>query len=140
MTLWKEWTDVAKNKHLLKLARQAVDASFDKGKLDARKVTNFIRAFKALSKDRAIYALENYKKGLSRVMEESTLTIYSPISLSQNEISKIKKLLTTNYRLLTTRLQKDPSLIGGLKFKIGDTIYDNSIKAKIGQIGEAIKI
>lgn len=128
-----------KNKKLDKIINNLVAASFVKDKLDNAFVKKTTLNLKKLKSNEAIYALEKYQKGLLRKIDETTLTIESEIKLSPGEINKIKKDLNSQYRILDTKFQLNPDLLGSLKLKIGDNLLDYSLKNNIKQLGDAIR-
>lgn len=68
-------------------------------------------------------------------MKEEEIEITSAFNLSNKEIRKIEDVfskLTGNK--ITSSCNVDDSLIGGLKVKIANTVYDGSIKNKLNEI------
>lgn len=128
-----------KSKKLVKLINNLVDASFTKGKLNNFFVKKTFSNLKKLKSNEAIFALEKYKKGLERKINETTLSIESSTKLSPEEINKIKKDLYTKYLILNTTLLINPSILGGLRLRIGDYLLDYSLKNSIKQIGDAVR-
>ncbi len=129
---------MTKNKRLLKLVNLAVTQSFEKGKLNIKKVTIFVTGFKKLPSNQAIFALSEYLKGIKRVVAEHTAIIESPVKLSDVEINKIIKPLNSSFLILNSEFKVDPSLLGGVKVKIGDTVLDHSVSRKIEQVRKKI--
>ncbi|EKD90620.1 MAG: hypothetical protein ACD_30C00112G0061 [uncultured bacterium] len=128
-----------KSKKLVKLINNLVEASFTKGKLDDFFVKKTISNLKKLKSNEAIFALEKYKKGLGRKLNETTLSIESSAKLSPDEINKIKKDLYTKYSILNTTFLLNPSILGGLRLRIGDYLLDYSLKNSIKQIGDIVR-
>ena len=62
-------------------------------------------------------------------------TLYTAIPLEAIEIQGIKDALTTaTGKKVVLSVQVDPSLIGGVVTKIGDMVYDGSIKTQLNRI------
>src|SRR5258708_3456454 len=126
-----------KNRHLDPIIKQAVDASFKDGKIVESQVTMLVNSFKKLSRMEAIYLVSGFLKGLKRELAKHTLIIESAIPLSKSEMSEIKKhlkqLIITNEQLII-----NPNLLGGIRAKVADTVYDYSLKAKLVQLKEVI--
>lgn len=121
-------------KLLLKLVQKSVEQSFEKGKLDEKRAQGFIETFKKLNLNEAIFCLETYQKLLKQELSKSEAMVYSAIKLSTEEQKKMIKKLYTLYSILYTSFQTDPSLLGGIKVKIGDTIFDDTVKSKIKEV------
>jgi F0F1-type ATP synthase delta subunit len=126
-----------KNKHLDPIITQALKASFKDGKILESQVVKLMNIFKRLSKTEAVYLVSGYLKSIKIELAKHTLVIESVIPLSKTELSEIKKhtkQITINYELLTI----NPLLLGGIRAKVGDTVYDLSLKGKLQQLKEVI--
>lgn len=128
-----------KDKHLKRLVEQAVLASFKDGKLVSEKVQSFIKSFKALPRSKAIFALTEYSKGIKRELDMQTLVVESTTPLSSDEKRKIITKMEKQFSILNSQYSLNPALLGGLRVKIGDTVYDDSIEARINQLREEIR-
>lgn len=125
-------------KRLKKIVHQYLKESFKHDRLDQKRVLNFVKAFKKLSKAQAIYCLTEYLKGLKSIIDKHTLYIESVTPLSKLEVSQVKKFITKDHQAAVVKIATAFSLLGGLRIKIGDTILDSSISTKIEKIGEMI--
>lgn len=74
-------------------------------------------------------------KGIARA------DLFSAISLSKGAIEKIKTRLKeiTRKQEVILNIKEDPSLIGGIVAKIGDVVYDGSIKTQLGVLKERLR-
>lgn len=127
-----------KNKHLDPIIDQAIKGSFKDGKLMDSQVERLMTTFKKLPRTEAIYLVSGFLKGLKREVAKTTLTVESAIPLSSIEMNQIKKQLSTHYTLTTTHSVLNPELLGGIKARVADTVYDFSLKGKLQQVKEAI--
>lgn len=109
------------------------------GKLNVDKAAKFVKLFKELPLSKAILALDAYAKGLKRVSEAQTLFVYSPVILTASELNKFQTSFKKTHSVADTKLILDPSLMGGLMFKIGDTEYDDTVRSRIAQVRSVIK-
>src|SRR5690349_7083069 len=120
-----------KNKKLDKIVTQALAASVKGDKIDTGKVNSLTQSFKKLGLEEAIYALNAYKKGLQKFEAQRTLTVYAPVEIPASTLSKIQASLHTTYQILNTKFELTPSLLAGFKFKIGDNIFDSSLRGSL---------
>lgn len=127
-----------KDKFLKRLVEQAVIAGFKDGKLVSGKVQNFIKSFKTLPRYKAIFALTQYLKGIKMELNKHSLVVESTIPLSVDEEKKIINKMKKNYSLFSYHFSINPALLGGLRIKIGDTVFDNSIETRIKEVKQAI--
>ncbi|MGI9535176.1 MAG: ATP synthase F1 subunit delta [Thermodesulfobacteriota bacterium] len=84
-------------------------------------------------------ALLNTKDFVIRKLEQAAgklkADITSANSLSQNELNRIKESLNrATGKEVEISISVDPSIIGGLITKIGDKVFDNSIKTQLEKI------
>lgn len=128
-----------KNNRLIKVVNLAVEQSFEKDKLSIKNVNLMVKSFKKLAATDAVFTLNQYLKGLKRKVLEKTLVIESATKLSSQELKNIEKTFSKTTKILAVKNKIDPSLLGGIKVKIGDIVYDNSLTRKIKQVGEAIR-
>ena len=80
-------------------------------------------------------ALLDEYKGICRA------EVITAVALDKEDINKIKERLKeiTGKKEVVLEIKEDPSLIGGIITKIGDVIYDGSIKTQLNILKENIK-
>lgn len=128
-----------KNKKLKELVQKMADVSFKDGKLLDLKARNYLKDIKKLPTSESIYILSEYLKALKIMKLQTTLIIESATPLSPTQISQIKSELRKDFKFSEVETVINPELIGGIRIRIGDNLYDDSVLAKIIQIGEAIR-
>ncbi|UOQ50253.1 F0F1 ATP synthase subunit delta [Gracilibacillus caseinilyticus] len=67
-------------------------------------------------------------------------TIYSVRALSDAEQEEIQQVFTKKWNIKELKInnQIDPNLLGGVKIRIGNTVYDGSIKGKLDRLERQI--
>lgn len=75
-------------------------------------------------------AFANDSKGIALA------TVYSVRSLSEEEKKQLVEVFTKRLAVNTLKINNvvDPTIIGGIKLKVGNTIYDGSVKGKLERI------
>jgi F-type H+-transporting ATPase subunit delta len=127
-----------KSKKLLNLVRKMVADSYKDGRLLDSKVKSYTAQIKKFNLPQAIFILKEYIKELKRVQSEKTLIIETATPLSSLQVNKIKSEFGKDNQIVETNVIINPTLLGGLRVRLGDIIYDDTITAKITQIGGAI--
>jgi hypothetical protein len=125
-------------KTLKKQAIKAAELSFKKGVLDESAARKFVKGFKTLPLNEAVVSLNFYLQAIKREKAKTTLTVESVVKIPKSELKSIEGVFKKQYQVLETREDLDTSLLGGVKVRIGDIIFDNSLKSKLAQIGDAI--
>lgn len=128
-----------KDRQLLKIVKQLIEASFSGEKIIEDKVINAIKVLKNLPQSKAIFAMNEYLVGLKRKEREHTMYIETAISLSDATVNKMRKVVEKKVKISKVLVNINPEILGGFKLKIGDEIWDESIQGKIQQVKEAIR-
>lgn len=129
-----------KDKQLKNLINKLVELSFDaKGNLLQEKVQKCVRILKALPSSKAILALEGYAKGIRRGVGKSTLQIWSAKPLTAGQVDQILDQMKNNFPITDINTNLNPSLFGGVRVKIGDVVYDDTVGKKIIKLQDAIR-
>lgn len=124
-------------KLIKKQAIKAAQLSFKNGKLDEAAAKKFVKAFRSLPLSEAVLTLNHYLRALRTEINKTTLTIESAIQLSSSTVKEIENSFKS-YRVQNTITTLTPSILGGVKVRIGDVIFDNSLKARINQVKEVL--
>jgi len=72
---------------------------------------------------------------VERRMGQRRVQVTSAIELSQQALDSIRNSMASalsTQPILETRV--DPSLLGGMKIRVGDTVYDGSLKTQVKQL------
>lgn len=125
-------------KTIKKQAIRAAQLSFKNGVLDEGIAKKFVKAFKQLPLSESILTLNQYIRALRSEVNKTTLTVESVVSIPKADIKELSTMLGRQYKILETREELNPSLLGGVKVRIGDVIFDNSLKARVNQVKEAL--
>lgn len=127
-----------KSRLLQKTINKLVEVSFKDGKIVESQVTKSIKALKSLPEYEAIQALSEYLRGIKRKERQHTMYIETVIPLSAKQIKKAKKIVEKRVKITKVVTSINPQIMAGLKLKIGDEIWDESILGKINQVKEVI--
>jgi len=130
---------ITKNTPIERIIPELVKVSFKENRLYKPKVDQIIKVLGNLSKGTAIRALTLYMKGLKQYLGQYRLTIESSVPLSKTQIDQIEKLINQTQPVFETEVNINPNLLGGIKIKIGDNVYDDSLTNKIEQVRERIR-
>ena len=82
---------------------------------------------------------EAYQDLADEAAGRTRVTLFAPLEFAPGLVQEIKTLiesLTGKEALLS--FKKDPSLIGGVLIKIGNVVYDGSLKAQIAKLREKL--
>ncbi len=129
---------INKNTKLETIVKQLIKVSFIDGKLNPKKVKEIVDSLKTLSVGNAIPSLMLYLKGLKRELAKHRLVIETPVVLSSSQIDAIVEVVDRSILVYETEIIVNPTLLAGFRIKIGDEVYEDSVKDRINQLREKI--
>ena len=78
-------------------------------------------------------ALVNERSGVSDAI------VYSAFAIEPDQLAELTQSLEKRFaRKLTTTVQINPDLIGGVRVVVGDEVLDTSVKARLEQMRAAL--
>jgi F-type H+-transporting ATPase subunit delta len=122
-----------------KVSRQMFRHSFTAGKLDEEKISNMVQTVLATKPRRYVDVLKDYQRLLHLEVEKRHAVIESATPLNRSLGDRIVANLRARYgEDLTTEFRTNPELLGGLRIKIGDDVWDGSVKNRLNQLQEQL--
>lgn len=113
---------------------QLIDASF--GKLN-KFVVNTLKLLVERHRTESVPAIvDEYIDLYNEANGIAEATVYSTRALTDDEQAKLVESFKKrfNKQQVTIENKIDPSLLGGMKIKVGNTIYDGSIQGKLNRM------
>ena len=120
------------------MVEQASQDCLQEGKLKEKKAREYVEAFKRLPLSQAIFALSHFARSLRQQLSQRTLIVESATPLTDEQIKKIEKAVCRQFQVATTEALINPALLGGLKLRLRDYVFDYSLKMAIAQLKGAI--
>ncbi len=127
------------NKEIRQLSRQMLRASFTDGQLDRGKIASLVQALIAKKPRRFLDILQNYKRLLRLEIEKRHATIEIASELSSQNSSKILAKLKQKYGDdLTAEFRTDPTLLGGMRIRVGNDVWDGTVRNRLQQLQQQL--
>jgi F-type H+-transporting ATPase subunit delta len=127
------------NKEIRQLSRQMLRASFTDGQLDRGKIASLVQSLIAKKPRRFLDILQNYKRLLRLEIEKRHATIESASNLSSQNSSKILAKLKQKYGDdLTAEFRTDPTLLGGMRVRVGSDVWDGTVRNRLQQLQQQL--
>ena len=113
--------------------------SFTEGKLDKEKISHMVETLLAEKPRHYVDALKDYQRLIRLETEKRHALIESATQLN----SALANQIVTNLRRrygddLTTEFRTNPDLLGGLRIRIGDDVWDGSVKSRLHKLQEQL--
>ena len=126
-------------KEARKVSRELFRHSFTSGKLDEEKISNMVQTVLETRPRRYVDVLKDYQRLLQLETDKRHAVIESAIPLNRSLGDQIVANLRARYgEDLTSEFRTNPELLGGLKIKIGNDVWDGSIKSRLNQLQEQL--
>ena len=111
--------------------------SFTEGKLDKEKISHMVETLLAEKPLHYVDALKDYQRLIRLETEKRHAVIESATQLNSALANQIVTNLRRRYgEDLTTEFRTNPDLLGGLRIKIGDDVWDGSVKNRLHKLQE----
>jgi F-type H+-transporting ATPase subunit delta len=122
-----------------KMSRQLFRHSFTDGKLDQEKVSQMVETIVSNKPRHYVDALKDYQRMIRLEIEKRHAVIESAMPLNRSMGEQIVANLKARYGDdLTTEFRTNPELLGGLRIKIGDDVWDGSVRNRLTRLQEQL--
>ena len=127
------------NKEIRQLSREMLRASFTDGQLDQGKIASLVQSLIAKKPRRFLDILQDYKRLLRLEIEKRRATIESASELSSQNSSTILAKLKQRYGDdLTAEFRIDPTLLGGMRIRVGSDVWDGTVRNRLQQLQQQL--
>ena len=120
-------------------SRQMLKLSFTNGKLDKQKVSRMVQT--VLSEKPRHYAevLKSYQRLVRLEVERRHVVVESATALNSQVKDQVLTRLKARYGDdLTTEFRTNATLLGGLRIKVGDDVWDGSVRHRLNALQEQL--
>ena len=83
--------------------------------------------------------LQALRRLLRAELAKKQVTVESAVELNETTSNKVKKSLKSRYgKDLNFDFQVTPELLGGMRIRVGNDLYDGSVKARLERLQESL--
>jgi F-type H+-transporting ATPase subunit delta len=126
-------------KEARRVSRQLFRHSFTEGKLDKEKISHMVESLLAEKPRHYVDALKVYQRLIRLETEKRHVVIESATQLNSALANQIVTNLRARYgEDLTTEFRTNPELLAGLRIKIGDDVWDGTVKNRLHKLQEQL--
>jgi F-type H+-transporting ATPase subunit delta len=127
------------NKEIRRLSREMLRASFTDGQLDRGKIGSLVHSLIAKKPRHYIDILQTYKRLLRLELEKRHAIIESATELTPQASSKVASRLQQKYGDdLTTEFVVDPTLLGGMRVRVGSDVWDGTVRNRLNLLQQQL--
>jgi F-type H+-transporting ATPase subunit delta len=126
-------------KEAQKSSRQLLKLSFTDGKLDERKVNQVVQTVLTEKPRHYGELLKDYQRLVRLEVEKRHALVESATELNSNMSNLLITKLKARYGDdLTIEFKTNPTLLGGLRVKLADDVWDGSVRNRLRTLQEQI--
>jgi F-type H+-transporting ATPase subunit delta len=130
---------MAAKKQTQQLARQLFKLSFENGQITAERVAGVLGYVEKIQPPQMVAVLKAYQRLVATELGRGLAVVEHAGAVSPSVLQAIAAQLTKKYaRPVTTTAKANPALLAGLRVRIGDDIYENSVSSQLGALAEAV--
>jgi F-type H+-transporting ATPase subunit delta len=123
------------NKEIRQLSRKMLQASFTDGQLDPGRINSLVDSLVTHKPRNYIDVLKNYRRLLRLELERRHATIETASEVDPAMRSEIEANLKNKYgNDLSTEFQVDPRLLGGMRIRVGNDVWDGSVRNRLARL------
>jgi F-type H+-transporting ATPase subunit delta len=123
------------NKEIRQLSRKMLQASFTDGQLDPGRISSLVDSLIAQKPRNYISVLKNYKRLLRLELEKRHARVETSNEVDPAIRSEIVANLKSKYgNDLSTEFQIDPQLLGGMRIRVGNDVWDGSVRNRLERL------
>jgi F-type H+-transporting ATPase subunit delta len=127
------------NKEIRQLSREMLRASFTDGQPDRGKIESIVQSLIAKKPRHYIDILQYYKRLLRLEIEKRHAKIESAIELAAQAAFDIGARLKRKHgNDLTSEFVVDPTLLGGLRVRVGSDVWDGTLRNRLERLQQQL--
>jgi F-type H+-transporting ATPase subunit delta len=127
------------NKEIRQLSRGMLRASFTDGQLDRGKIASLVQSLITKRPRHFMDVLQYYKRLLRLEVEKGHARIESAMALSPQVAADIVARLKKKYgNDLTTEFVVDPTLLGGVRVRVGSDVWDGTLRNRLERLQQQL--
>ena len=127
------------NKEIRRLAREMLRASFTDGRLDGGKIASLVQSLITKRPRHFMDVLQYFKRLLRLEIEKRHARIEGATQLAPKAAVDIVARLTRKYgEDLTTEFVVDPTLLGGVRVRVGSDVWDGTLRNRLERLQQQL--
>ena len=127
------------NKEIRQLSREMLRASITDGQLDHGKIASLVQSLIAKRPRHFLDILQHYKRLLRLEIEKRHARIESATQLAPEAAKNITERLKKKYGAdLTSELVVDPTLLGGIRVRVGSDVWDGTVRSRLQRLEQEL--
>jgi len=130
----------AQTKKAQQLARQLFKLSVVDGAISAERVAGVLEYVEKHKPAHEVLVLQTYHRLVSRELAKGQAIVEHAGAVDASILASIAATMTARYgRKVTATARPNASLIAGVRVRVGDDVFENSVAARLASLGSAVR-
>jgi F-type H+-transporting ATPase subunit delta len=130
---------MAAKKQTQQLARQLYKLSFENGQITAERVAGVLAYVEKIQPPQIVAVLKAYQRLVTAELARGQAVVEHAGAVSPAALQAIAAALSKKYgRPVASTAKANPSLLAGLRIRVGDDVYENSVAGQLGALSAAV--
>jgi F-type H+-transporting ATPase subunit delta len=126
---------MTRDKKILRFAKNLVELSREDGIVTEARVGEVLSGLQKAEIRHKLILLKTYHYFIRRAVAEQTAVVATPGQIGAGALAAIESGFSKIYkRSITAVTTPDPSLIAGVRIRIGDDVYDASVAGRLQRL------
>lgn len=122
----------AQSKKAQQLARQLFKLSVVDGVVSAERVAGVLEYIEKNKPAQQLLVLQSYHRLVARELAKSQAVVEHAGAIASSALDSIAAAMTSQYgRKVTATAKPNAALIAGVRVRVGDDVYENSVAARL---------
>jgi F-type H+-transporting ATPase subunit delta len=127
------------SKEAKRIARQLIRHTVRDGRVNEEAARQIVGRILAEKPRHYLGILSGYQRMLRLEVQKRHAIVENATSLSNEQCDEIRnRLRSIHGNDVTAEFRHNPELIGGMRVKLGSTVWDGSLKARLDQLSNAL--
>ena len=127
------------NKNVQQTARLLYKLSSVEGRLTQERVTGVLEYVEKTKPANSLHVLKAYARLISAEVARNQAIVEHAGAVSPETLQSIASSLSKTYqRAITAAARPNPSLLAGLRVRVGDDVYESSLANQLSQLGSNV--
>lgn len=128
------------DKKINQFAKKLVELSKDQGALNEQRVAEVLSAIKDSKHRQPVRLLKAYLSQVRRELALETARVSTPTPLGPEALAALESGFSAQYnRPIRVVAEEEPSLIAGLRVRVGDDLYDASLVGRLQRLASSVR-
>ncbi len=126
-------------KKIMQFAKKLVELSKEDGVITEARVSEVLASLKQIKHRNYLTILKTYLVRIRRELALQTAVVSTPNLLSDETLEQISAKYSVIYgRPISAEVEKDTSLIAGVRVRVGDDLYDASLAGRLQRLADCV--